>query len=88
MSDRPWFMWDVPISEVDLRSRLRDPDARIRAQWAGCIMREASYPEVWQYLSLEDVLRDWERIQLHLGRRRGFWQWLLRGWREDGLLPA
>lgn len=88
MDERPWFMWDVPVTESELRERLRDPDPRIRAQWAGCILREANYREVWSYLTLEELLRDWEFIQKHLGRRRAFWSWLLKGWREDGLLPT
>lgn len=81
-------MWDLPISDSELRERLRDPDPRVRAQWAGRILREASVPEVWDYMTIADILRDWELISMHLGRRRAFWQWLLRGWRDDGLLPA
>lgn len=88
MNERPWFMWDVRVTESELRERLRDADPRIRAQWAGRIMREATYPEVWRYLSLADIFRDWEHIRRHLGRRLQFWEWLFRGWREDGLLPA
>lgn len=86
MNDRPWFMWDVEITDAELRERLRDPDPRIRAQWAGRILREASFDEVWSYLSLGEVLRDWELIERHLGRRRSFWRFLLDGWREDGLI--
>jgi hypothetical protein len=88
MDKRPWFMWDVKVTEREVRERLQHPDPRIRAQWAGRILREASYPEVWQYLSLEEILRDWPYIERHLGRRRAFWQWLLDGWRRDGLLSA
>jgi hypothetical protein len=88
MDERPWFLWDVQVTERELRERLRDPDPRIRAQWAGVILREATYPEVWKYVSLEQVLADWPHLERHLGRKRAFWQWLLRGWREDGLIPA
>jgi hypothetical protein len=49
---------------------------------------EACFNEVWEYVSLDEILRDWIHIEKHLGRRRGFWQFLLRGWREDGLIPA
>ncbi len=88
MDERPWFLWDVRVTESELRERLHDPDARIRAQWAGHVLREATYREVWEYLSLEEILRDWPLIRRHLGRRREFWEWLLQGWRDDGLLPA
>lgn len=88
MRDRPYFLWDVEVTDAEFRERLRDPDPAIRAQWQGCAMREARFPEVWEYLTLEEILRNWDRIRLHLGRRRAFWEFLLRGWREDGLLHA
>jgi len=88
MRDRPYFLWDVEITDAELRKRLRHPDPAIRAQWQGRVLREARFSEVWEYLSLEEILRDWELIRRHLGRRREQWEFLLRGWREDGLLPA
>ncbi len=88
MKDRPYFLWDVPVTEAELRQRLRDPDPRIRAQWEGCILREARYSDVWPYLTLEEILSNWDLIQRHLGRRREFWKFLLDGWRDDGLIAA
>ena len=88
MRDRPYFLWDVPITEAELRERLCDPDADTRAQWQARIMREARYEDVWSYLTLAEILRDWSDIRRHLGRRRAFWEYLLEGWRKDGLLPA
>lgn len=85
---RPWFLWDVDVTEDELRQRLLDPDPKIRAQWQGVILREATFSETWRYVSLAEVVRDWEHIQRHLGRRRAFWEWILRGWREDGLISA
>ena len=86
MHDRPWFLWDAEITEEQLRERLRHPDPRIRAQWQGVVLREAKPSEVWRYLTLDEVVHDWQHIQRHLGRRRRFWEFLLAGWREDGLL--
>lgn len=86
--ERPWFIWDADISDEELRARLRHPDPRIRAQWQGCVLREGRVDEVWGYVSLDEVLRDWEHIRAHLGRRRAFWEWLLDAWRRDGLLGA
>ena len=67
---------------------LRDPDPAIRAQWQTCVLREARYEDVWGYVTLDDVLRDWDHIERHLGRRRAFWRYLLDGWRKDRLLPG
>lgn len=88
MRDRPWFLWDVPVSEAELRARLLTEDLDARAQWQARIMREATYGEVWRYLRLEDIISNWTYIRRHLGRRRRFWDFLLDGWRKDGLLAA
>lgn len=87
-ASKPWFLWDVDLSEDELRERLRQPDDDARAQWQACVMREGRYREVWQYVTLDEILRDWPHIRRHLGRSRPFWEFLLQGWREDGLLPS
>lgn len=86
----PYFLWwdGVEVSEDELLRRLRSPDAAERALWAGRVLREAKYGDVWKYLSLEEILRDWQLIRRNLGRRRAFWDSLLDGWRRDGLLPS
>jgi hypothetical protein len=88
MRDRPWFLWDVDITDAEFRKRLQHPDPSIRAQWQGRLLRVARFEEVWSYVRLDDVLENWERIRRHLGRQRAFWDWLIEGWRKDGLLPA
>ncbi len=88
MSDRPYFLWDVDITDGEFRERLKHPDPRIRAQWQGVLLREARLDEVWKYLSLAEILEDWPNFYKHLGRRRSFWDFLIKGWREDGLLAA
>jgi hypothetical protein len=85
---RPYFLWDVDVTEDELRERLRDPDPAIRAQWQARIMREAQYKLVWQYLSLSDILANWANIRRHLGRKRAYWDYLLEHWRQDGLLAG
>lgn len=86
--ERPYFLWDVDISAAELRSRLKDADPDIRAQWQGRVLREARFSDVWDYLTVEEVLRDWPRIRRHLGRSRDLWDILLDGWRTLGLLEG
>jgi hypothetical protein len=43
--DRPYFLWDVDVSKVELRERLRTPDPDARAQWQACVLREARFLE-------------------------------------------
>jgi hypothetical protein len=50
-------------------------------------MREARYQDVWRFLTLSEVVAQYPQIEPHLGRARPLWNFLLAGWREDGLLP-
>lgn len=88
VADRPYFAWDVNVTEAELRDKLRCADADARAQWQGWIMAEARYPDVWRFLSLDEILRNWSHIRRHLGRKRAFWEFLLDGWRAQGLIRA
>ena len=88
MDARPWFLWDSDVTEAELRARLVHADPCIRAQWQGVVMREATFKEVFEYLTLAEIVRDFANIERHLGRRRGFWIWILEGFRRDGFLPA
>ncbi|MCA9594662.1 MAG: hypothetical protein KC776_15185 [Myxococcales bacterium] len=85
---RPAFLWDVTVTEAELRAHLATADPDIRAQWQGRVLREARFNEVWKYVTLDEVVRDWPRIRRHLGRSRTFWEFLLDGWRAHGFLPA
>jgi hypothetical protein len=84
---RPYFLWDEDVSVGELRRHLASEDARLRGLWQARVMREARYQDVWKFLRLRDVLSNFERIEPHLGRMRAFWNWLIDGWRKDGLLP-
>lgn len=83
---RPAFLWDVDVTEAELRSHLAAEDPDIRAQWQGRVLREARFDDVWRYVTLDEVVRDWPRIRRHLGRSRAFWEFLLEGWRARGFL--
>lgn len=84
---RPYFVWDEAITYAGLRQKLASADLDERALWMGRVMREARYQDVWKLLRLRDVLPLLPRIDRHLGRSRGFWNWLIEGWRADGLIP-
>lgn len=83
----PYFNWDAPVSNADVRSRLRNGTEDEKVFWIARILGEARYPDVWRYLSLtEDVLPRWESVRTRLGRRRALWEYLIAGWRRDGLI--
>lgn len=83
----PYFCWDTPTTNAQLRAVLRGGPEDARIAWIARIMAEAQYADVWKYVSLRrDVLPRWERIRSRLGRRRAFWDFLLDAWRRDGLI--
>ena len=83
----PYFCWDTPTTNAQLRAVLRDGPEDAKVAWIARIMTEAQYGDVWKYLSLrDDVLPRWERVRPRLGRRREFWEFLLNAWRRDGLM--
>ncbi|MBI5851361.1 MAG: hypothetical protein HZB39_10110 [Planctomycetes bacterium] len=84
---QPYFIWDVPITVRELKDILAGEDDATTALWTARVMREARYPDVWRFLTLDQVVRRHSRAERHLGRRRRFWKFLLEGWRADGLLP-
>ena len=81
----PYFLWDEPMTMRDVRDRLASSDEE-RIRLLGKIMREAREPDVWLFTTPEEVNRRWFELERHLGKRREFWIFLLKQWREQGLL--
>lgn len=83
----PYFNWDAPVTNAEVRRALADGTEEDKVYWAARILREARYPDVWEYLSLRrDVLPRWERLRPQLGRQRPFWEFLIGQWRQHGLI--
>jgi len=78
----PYFLWDAPMTISELRSRLERAEQPERVRLLGKILREARDPDVWRFTTLEDVVALWPQLERYLGRRRGFWQFLLERWQE------
>jgi hypothetical protein len=81
----PYFLWDEPMTVRELRDRLERSEAD-RIRLLGKILREARENDVWQFTTVEEVVRRWDQLERFLGRRKDFWQFLLSRWREQGLL--
>jgi len=81
----PYFLWDEPMSVAELRARLERAGLSERLRLLGRILREARDADVWRFTTPAEVAAHWPELQRYLGRRRGFWQFLLGRWRELGL---
>lgn len=82
----PYFLWDDPMTVAELRDRLQNASDVERSRLLGKILREARDRDVWRFTTPQDVNLKWEALARHLGRRRPFWEYLLRRWREEGLI--
>jgi hypothetical protein len=82
----PYFLWDEPLTVVDLRRRLITGSQEERTRLLSKVLREARDTDVWKFTTPREVLSQWPQLRLHLGRRRAFWDFLLRRWHEAGLL--
>jgi hypothetical protein len=85
---RPYFAWDEDVSIAEVRALLAGPDSGRRDQILGKLLREARDTDVWQFVTPEEVARVLPRLGRRLGRRRRFWEFLIEGWRADGLLAT
>ena len=90
MSDpngRPYFFWVEDVSVAELRAALepgRDEHERLRL--LGKLLREARDVDVWRFVTPSDVAAALPALGRRVGRRRRFWEFLVNGWRNDGLL--
>lgn len=83
---RPYFLWDEDLTTGELKERLKGPDEAERLRLLAKLLREARDTDVWKFVSPEEVAEALPRISRLLGRRRDFWNFLIEGWRQDGLL--
>ncbi|MEP0773146.1 MAG: hypothetical protein HRF46_02135 [Acidobacteriota bacterium] len=84
---RPYFLWDEELTLGELRQALASGDEAKRLRLLAKVLREARDDEVWRLVSPTEVAEALPRLAPFLGRRRAFWEFLITGWRQDGLLP-
>jgi hypothetical protein len=80
----PYFLWDDPTTVSELEERLRTSSEPERLRLLALILRKARDPDVWRFVTPEEVVRLWPRIAGRLGLRRGFRELLLDRWRRLG----
>jgi hypothetical protein len=80
----PYFSWDRALTVAQIREMLRTQTGRAWSQSAAWIMREAAFADVWQFLRPSEVWQRFGELEPFLGRRRKFWQYILKAWHELG----
>jgi hypothetical protein len=82
----PYFLWDEPMTAAEFRRRLQTASMAERVRLLAKLMREARDTDVWKFTSPAEIWQRWPIVVAHLGRRRGFWEFLLNQWRQEGLI--
>jgi len=80
----PYFLWDEPMSVADLHHRLTTTSRPERNRLLAKVLREARDTEVWKFTTPQAVADAWGELAPRLGRRRAFWEFILRRWHEEG----
>ena len=82
----PYFLWDEPMSVAQLKEKLSSASRPERIRLLGKILREARDTDVWKFTNPDEIRQLWSELYLHLGRRRSFWEFLLKRWQIEGFL--
>ena len=86
MNARPYFLWDEDVTVAELRDILANGPSDERDRLLGKMLREARDSDVWKFVTPRDVRDALPRIARRVGRQLPFWNFLIEGWRRDGLL--
>ena len=77
---RPYFLWDSDMTLSEFERRLREENPEGRAYLVGKLMRQAKPDDVFTFVTVDDIVELWPRLERYLGRQRPFWRWLLGFW--------
>jgi hypothetical protein len=83
---RPCFLWDEDVSLREFKERLRGPDPEDRLHMLAKLMREAKDTDVWMFVTPQEAADALPLLTRKLGRRQGFWDFLIEGWRRHGVI--
>jgi hypothetical protein len=83
-ASRPYFLWDERRTVAEFRESLQNAGPAEWNRLVGKLLREARDSDVWQFVSPKEVWKHWPALKPFLGRRTGFWDYLLTGWHNDG----
>ncbi|HMT08163.1 MAG TPA: hypothetical protein PKA82_09170 [Pyrinomonadaceae bacterium] len=85
-SSIPYFLWDEPMTVAELKDKLATSSDDVRYRLLGKILREARDTDVWNFISPQELVVIWDKVEPYLGRRRPFWEFLIGKWQELGLI--
>lgn len=79
MKATPYFIWDYPLSEDDLRQYITGEDKEKRRWAIARILSHATYEDIWKYLRIEDIVEELPYLRLPKDIRI-MWEYALQVW--------
>ena len=80
---RPYFFWDYDITEDEIHDILRGDNEVERAWVITRILEYARWEDIWRYLTLDDVRKNFEQLGLK-PYLRDLWAYAIEVWSNDG----
>jgi hypothetical protein len=83
---RPYFIWNVDLSEEDVRAILAGERGELeQAQMMAHIMQNARFADIWLYVRPMDIVAHWPLVHRMLWPQESkeLWVWALRMWGHD-----
>ena len=77
--ERPKFLWDYDLDEEEVRTLLATQPFSKKAWLLARILEEATFDDVWKYLTPDDVREALPKLRMNEKRKR-HWEYTLNEW--------
>jgi len=78
--NRLYFFWDYDLSEADVERIVRQGDPAERAWVVARILEYAKWEDIWRYLTVADIRRNFEQLSFRRAQDRELWAYALDRW--------
>lgn len=77
---RPYFIWDYDLSDQDVHQILHHGDRTERAWLITRILEYCKWEDIWRYLTVADIQRDFKWLRFRHSQDRELWAYALDRW--------
>lgn len=81
---RPYFLWDYDLTEEQVRAILQGDNEVEKAWLITRILEYAKWDDIWRYLTVDDVRKNFSRLRFRRPRDRELWIYALERWMGHG----
>jgi hypothetical protein len=86
--NRLYFFGDYDLSEADVQHIVRQGDPTERAWIITRILEYAKWDDIWRYLTLADIRRNFDRLAFRRAEDRELWAYALDRWARSASTPS